>query len=254
MFSSYVYKCLKSTIFVSDWQDCGNLFGHCDWFWCAHLDNDPDGDLGLGQSGTIWGILVSGSSIPEISNPTHPSHPGTGSSIFVRILRIVLIIFCVNSSVEICLVHWGSIQECFLQNLGNFNIIEINMLRHPFVLGTHLSLHFTPNTRWKAWSTGQARWIRVATRRHKWDFIGCLCRHQQVLFCSCHTAFLGTILFMAQYSFWHNAIDTMLLAHCYWHSAFLATLLFLALRTMRIPLPWPFELSLTAPHLHLVTD
>ena len=141
---------------------------------------------------------------------------------------------------KICLLDWGSIQECFLQNLGNFNIIEINMLRHPFVLGTHLSLHFTPNTRWKAWSTGQARWIRVATRRHKWDFIGCLCRHQQVLFCSCHTAFLGTILFMAQYSFWHNAIDTMLLAHCYWHSAFLATLLFLALRTMRITLPWPF--------------
>ena len=125
---------------------------------------------------------------------------------------------------KICLVHWGSIQECFLQNLGNFNIIEINMLRHPFVLGTHLSLHFTPNTRWKAWSTGQARWIRVATRRHKWDFIGCLCRHQQVLFCSCHTAFLGTILFMAQYSFWHNAIDTMLLAQCFsCHTALLGS-------------------------------
>ena len=55
----------------------------------------------------------SGAAIPEISNPTHPSHPGTGSSIFVQILRIVLNIFYVNSSL---LVH---------RDLSNFAFLEI---------------------------------------------------------------------------------------------------------------------------------
>ena len=71
------------------------------WFLCAHLDNDRDSGLGLVSLEQFGGILDSGrKGIPKISGFTHPSHPETGSSIFVRILHIVLIIFYVIPSVE----------------------------------------------------------------------------------------------------------------------------------------------------------
>ena len=94
------------------------------------------GRVSLEQFGArFW----SGTAIPEISDLTHPSHPRTGSSIFVQILRIVLNIFYVNSSL---LVHRGII--LILPSLKFYNSQhKVNIKYDEAALcSLHMSLHF----------------------------------------------------------------------------------------------------------------